>query len=71
VTNRNFSGWLRDQPESFQAEYFKQFRDGKERMQLFRQGGLSIQRFTDNNSIVYSLDELRALEPQAFERANL
>jgi len=71
VTNRNFSGWLRNQPKGFQDEYFSQFTDGKDRAKLFRNGGLSMDKFTDNRAVVYNMDELRALEPQAFERANL
>ena len=67
----NFSGWLRKQPKDFQDEYFSQFPNGKARAKLFRNGGLSMDKFTDNKSIVYTLDELKALEPQAFERANL
>jgi len=67
----NFSGWLRKQPKDFQDEYFSQFPNGKARAKLFRNGGLSMDKFTDNKSIVYTLDELKALEPQAFERANI
>ena len=71
VTNKNFSGWLRDQSKDFQDDYFSQFTDGKDRAKLFRNGGLSMEKFTDNRAIVYTMDELRALEPKAFERANL
>lgn len=59
---RTFGGWLRDQPVSVQNEVL-----GPERANLFRNGGLSIDRFTDNSGVVYTLDELRGLEPQAFE----
>ena len=64
---RTFGGWLRDQPAAFQDEYFRQFPDGDELARAFRSGNLSIDRFTDERGIVYSLDELRALEPQAFD----
>ena len=67
----NFSGWLRKQPKGFQDEYFKQFPDGAARSKLFRNGGLPIDKFVDNKNIVYSLDELKKLEPKAFERAGL
>jgi len=67
----NFSGWLRKQPKDFQDEYFSQFTNGKDRAKLFRNGGLSMSKFTDNKGIVYSLDELKRLEPQAFARASL
>lgn len=67
----NFSGWLRKQPASFQDDYFKQFPDGAARAKLFRNGGLSVDKFIDKKNIVYSLDELKGLEPKAFERAGL
>lgn len=61
-----YGGWLRKQPASFQNEAL-----GKARAKLFRNGGLSIDKFTNDNSIVYSLHDLRRLEPQAFERAGM
>lgn len=61
-----YGGWLRKQPASFQDTAL-----GAERAKLFRNGGLSIDKFTNDRSIAYSIDELRGLEPQAFERAGL
>lgn len=61
-----YGGWLRRQSSSFQDEVL-----GADRGRLFRSGGLSIGRFTDNTGVVYDLDDLRRLEPQAFERAGL
>ena len=58
---RTFGGWLRSQPADFQNEVL-----GPKRADLFRKGGLSIDKFTDDRGIVYTLKELRALEPQAF-----
>ena len=66
-----FGGWLRKQPASFQDEYFSKFADGEDRSKLFRNGGLSIDKFTDDKGATYTLDQLRTLEPQAFERANI
>lgn len=66
-----FGGWLRKQPASFQDEYFDKFPDGEDRSKLFRNGGLSIDKFTDDKGATYSIDQLRMLEPQAFERANI
>lgn len=60
---RTYSGWLRDQPAAFQDEVL-----GRERAKLFRAGGLSLDKFTDDTGKVYSLDMLRQLEPQAFEQ---
>ncbi|MFW0776347.1 MAG: minor capsid protein [Rickettsiales bacterium] len=61
-----YGGWLRKQPASFQNEVL-----GSDRAKLFRQGGLSIAKFTNFDGRTYTLDELRALHPLAFEKANL
>ena len=66
-----FGGWLRKQPASFQDEYFSKFADGEDRAKLFRNGGLSIDKFTDSKGATYSIDQLRVLEPTAFERAGI
>lgn len=63
---RTYSGWLRDQSATFQDTVL-----GAERAKLFRRGGLSLDKFTDDSGITYTLDKLRELEPQAFERAGL
>lgn len=57
-----FGGWLKTQPASFQREYL-----GAERYKLFSKGGLSIKKFTDRDGNVYTLDQLKKLEPLAFE----
>lgn len=64
--NVTYGGWLRKQPTSFQDKAL-----GKERAKLFRNGGLTIDKFTNNKNIAYSLDELRELEPEAFKKANI
>ena len=66
-----FDGWLRRQPADFQDEYFSQFPDGKEKAALFRRGGLSIQQFRDETGRDFTLEQLRALEPVAFQKANV
>lgn len=66
-----FDGWLRRQPASFQDEYFAQFPDGAEKAALFRRGGLDIQQFRDETGRDYTLEQLRALEPLAFDKANI
>lgn len=63
---RTYSGWLRDQPAAFQDEVL-----GRDRGRLFRSGGISLSKFTDDSGQVYSLDTLRQLEPQAFESAGI
>ena len=52
-----YNSWLKGQPEPFQDEVL-----GPERAQLFRSGGLSLDKFTDDAGRVYTLDELRARE---------
>jgi len=66
-----FDSWMRRQPADFQDEYFSQFPDGLEKAKLFRQGGLSIDRFRDETGRNFTLDQLRALEPVAFGKANI
>lgn len=66
-----FDGWLRKQPAGFQDEYFSQFPDGKEKAKLFRLGKLPIQRFRDETGRDFTLEQLKALEPLAFDEANI
>jgi len=61
-----YSGWLKKQPKAFQESVL-----GVERAQLYRNGGLSINKFTDDLGRTYTLNELRSLEPLAFERAGI
>lgn len=61
-----YEQWLRRQPLSFQAEVL-----GATKAKLFRDGQLSIGRFVDDQGRVLSLDQLREVEPLAFERAGI
>jgi SPP1 gp7 family putative phage head morphogenesis protein len=61
-----YGGWLKKQSAGFQDEVL-----GPERAKLFRSGGLSIDRFRDETGKIYTLDQLRALEPLAFQRAGI
>ena len=63
---RNYESWLKKQPASFQDDVL-----GAEKGKLFRQGGLSLDRFVDSNYRPLTLSELRAREPAAFKRANI
>lgn len=62
--------WLKTQPASFQDEAL-----GVGRAQLFRDGGLSAQRFQElqlgKQFEPLTLDQMKELEPVAFERAGL
>jgi hypothetical protein len=70
-SKRTFESFLRDQPADFQDEYFIQFPDGLEKAALFRRGGLTVDRFRDETGRNYTLEQLKALEPVAFNKANL
>jgi SPP1 gp7 family putative phage head morphogenesis protein len=68
---QDFDEWLRKQPASFQDEYFSQFPDGLEKAALFRRGKLPIQSFRDETGRDFTLEQLRAMEPLAFDEANI
>jgi len=69
--DESYGTWLRKQPKSFQDEYFSKFPDGERKARLFRIGKLPINKFRDDLGAEYTLKELQALNPLAFERANL
>lgn len=69
--SKTFGGFLRDQSAEFQQEYFSKFKDGDLKYELWKKGGLPIGKFTDAEGAAYTADELRALEPMAFEKAGL
>jgi len=62
--------WLQQQPASFQDVAI-----GPVRAKLFREGGLTIERFTelqlDRNFAPLTLAQMKGLEPLAFERAGI
>lgn len=62
----NYSDWLRNKPASFQDEVL-----GPTRGKLFRDGKVSIDKFTNDKGKVYSLDELRQRDADLFERAGV
>ena len=61
-----YGSWLKKQPAAFQDEVL-----GDQRAALFRRGGLDIGSFTTRGGRTLTLDELRARQPLAFEKANL
>lgn len=62
-----YNDWLKKQPESVQDEVL-----GPTKGKLFRDGGMSVDRFVDERTgHVYSLDELRKRDAEAFARAGL
>lgn len=56
-SQRTYSGWLKDQPKSFQDEVL-----GPERAALFRSGRVQLDRFTDEAGRTLTLEQLRARE---------
>ncbi|HEX8591741.1 MAG TPA: minor capsid protein [Pseudomonas sp.] len=62
--------WLKEQPAAFQNQAI-----GPVRAKLFRDGGLTVERFSelqlDRNFSPLTLDQMRSLEPLAFERAGI
>lgn len=70
AANTTYYEWLKGQHEEFQDEVL-----GPTRGELFREGGLSVDRFRelqlDKNFEPITLAEMRELEPQAFARAGL
>ena len=64
--NTTFGGWLKGQPAAVQDDIL-----GPTRGALFRRGGLTIDKFTDNRGRVYTLDQLRERNAAAFERAGV
>jgi SPP1 gp7 family putative phage head morphogenesis protein len=61
-----YGGWLKKQGVEFQNEVL-----GRDRAKLFRNGGLAIDKFANDKGKIYTLKELKRLNPLAFERANL
>lgn len=61
-----YGQWLRGKPAEFQDEIL-----GATKGKLFREGGLTLDRFVDSRGREYTLDELRKRDAAAFERAGL
>jgi hypothetical protein len=57
-----YGGWLKKQPAAFVDEAL-----GPERSKLFRSGAIKIGGFTDPTGRVYTLKELRGMNPIAFQ----
>jgi SPP1 gp7 family putative phage head morphogenesis protein len=68
--DENFYDWLKTQPAEFQSTAI-----GPTRAKLFRDGGLTPDRFAElnlgRNFEALTLAEMRAIEPEAFKRAGL
>lgn len=60
--NSSYGGWLRKQPREFIDEAL-----GVERSRLFRSGKLTIDKFVDPTGRVYTLEQLRSMNPFVFQ----
>lgn len=61
-----YNEWLRKQPVYVQDDVL-----GKTKAKLYRDGGLSVDRFVDRTGSELTLDELRRTEADAFRKAGL
>lgn len=61
-----YGAWLAKKPAAFQDEVL-----GETKARLFRDGGLTLDRFVDTTGREYSLAELRRRDAAAFQRAGL
>jgi len=61
-----YESWLVRQPAWFQDEVL-----GVARGRLFRRGGLNLSKFVDDSGKTLTLDELRKVEPEVFNRLKL
>lgn len=60
--NKTYGGWLKDQPKEFVDEAL-----GVERSRLFRSGKLTLDKFVDPTGRVYTLEQLRGMNPIVFQ----
>lgn len=70
VKNQSYYEWLKNQPAQYQDEVL-----GKTRAKLFRDGGMTVERFRalqlDKHFTPLTLEQMRALEPKAFKKASI
>ena len=62
----SYQEWLSRQPAAFQRDIL-----GPNRYALFTKGELTLEKFVDDNGKTLTLQQLKVLEPLAFERAGL
>lgn len=66
AASTTYDKWLRGRSVEFQEDIL-----GVTKAKLFRQGGLTLDKFVDRNGAEYTLDELRKRESAAFAAAGL
>lgn len=62
----SYNDWLKKQSKAFQVEAL-----GKSRAELFRKGGLTVDKFTDRFDAPLTLEQLEEMFPIAWEKAEL
>lgn len=62
----SYQDWLSRQPASFQRDVL-----GPNRYALFTKGDLTLDKFVDDNGKTLTLQQLKDMEPRAFERAGI
>lgn len=65
-SNTDYSSWFGNQSTSFQKEWL-----GKNRYELYKNGGYDIDRFVDPQGKMYTLNQLKLLDKQTFEELGL
>jgi SPP1 gp7 family putative phage head morphogenesis protein len=66
IERQSYAAWFAKQPAAVQDDIL-----GKSKGQLYRSGGLPLDRFTDNKGRTLTLQELRDRDLAAFKRAGL
>jgi len=66
AASTTYEKFLRGKDQAFQEDVL-----GVEKAKLFRDGGLTLDKFIDRNGAEYTLDELRKRESEAFAKAGL
>lgn len=61
-----YQSWLGKQSAAFQDDVL-----GPTKGKLFREGGVTLDRFVDRNGASLTIDQLRAKEAPAFKRAGV
>jgi len=61
--SETYQTWLKKQPAAFQDDVL-----GKTKGQLFRKGGVTLDRFVDRNGVELNLDDLQKTEAAAFAK---
>ena len=62
----NYNDWLKKQSKSFQVDVL-----GKDKAELFRKGGITMDKFVNDKGMMLTLDELKVKYPTSWSKAEL